>query len=784
MQIMDDHLKAKFGYNNFREHQKDIITGVLEGEDTLAVLPTGGGKSLLYQFPATYTGKTTVVVSPLISLMNDQCTHLNAIGIPSACYHSESSANPNDIASQTVVYITPEFVHNRLSFLHKYAGSIGLFAIDEAHCVSQWSHDFRTSYLHLGVLKREMPSIPVLAVTATATPRVISDIYTMLGMNEVNEYVLGTRRDNLAIAVLPKTRFYVDIIDIVKESTIIYVQTRKICDEVYEQLTTHGVACTRYHGGMTKQEKENSHQRFMTGEDIVVVATVAFGMGIDKPDIRNVVNYGVPSDIETYYQEIGRAGRDGLPSKATMYYCENDFATMRFLVSQSADPQQVKLKTHSLDLLRTFLADERMCRQQIIEYYFDTGEYPHDGIKREPVPCGICDVCNHGQQIARCDVTREAVTTYDLVKRLERRGSTYGVVKTVDAVRRALGSNVTQTWVRRIVEAMISMEFLTRKLVGQRGNSVVVCGRRNPSDHKPVMIVSAQTTAAKPVSQSASLEHEVRSVLANRHGILATNIMMDRVLLNIQERKPCNVSQLLEVDGISDDFANRYGEEFINEYNKRTRLQSRTHQSNDALSGSMDSVPLYVALKQLRAQQARELELPAFCIFNNAVLVNLVRIRPRTTDKLSKVKGVGPKKIARFGGKIIEICNSDLEGLTNEESDVGVRPDVGVQRHKSKGMDETYRHYTQGKSVEEIAAATGLTPQTIENHILHIFEHYENVDISPDYFGLTTSIEEEIGNAISKVGTDRLRPIKESVSSNVTYTQIKLALLIRRVESC
>ena len=701
---MDDHLKAKFGYNNFREHQKDIITGVLEGEDTLAVLPTGGGKSLLYQFPATYTGKTTVVVSPLISLMNDQCTHLNAIGIPSACYHSESSANPNDIASQAVVYITPEFVHNRRSFLHKYAESIGLFAIDEAHCVSQWSHDFRTSYLHLGVLKREMPSIPVLAVTATATPRVISDIYTMLEMNEVNEYVLGTRRDNLAIAVLPKTRFYVDIIDIVKESTIIYVQTRKTCDEVYEKLTTHGVACARYHGGMTKREKEKSHQRFMAGEDIVVVATVAFGMGIDKPDIRNVVNYGVPSDIETYYQEIGRAGRDGLPSKATMYYCENDFATMRFLVSQSADPQQVKLKTHSLDMLRTFLADERMCRQQTIEYYFDTGEYPHDGITCEPVPCepvpcepvpcepvpcGICDVCNQGERTTRCDVSREAVTTYDVVKKLERRGSTYGVVKTVDAVRRALGSNVTKTSVRRIVEAMISMEFLTRKLVGQRGNSVLVCGRRNPSDHKPVMIVSAQTTAAKPVSQSASLEHEVRSVLANRHGILATNMMMDRVLLNIQERKPCNVSQLLEVDGISDDFANRYGEEFINEYNKRT------HQSNFAANGP-----------------------------------------------------------------------------------------IGQSKSGSKRIGETYRHYNQGKSVEEIAAATGLTPRTIENHILHIFEHYESVDISPDYFGLTTSIEEEIGNAISIVGTDRLKPIKESVTPNVTYAQIKLALLIRRVESC
>ena len=678
---MEDHLKSQFGFNRFRDHQKDIIVGLLNGEDTLAVLPTGGGKSLLYQFPATFSGKTTVVVSPLISLMNDQCLHLKNIGVKSQCYHSESKDNPHNITTQSVVYVTPEFVQNRISVLHEHMSSIGLFAIDEAHCVSQWSHDFRTSYLQLGILKREMPNIPILAVTATATPRVITDIYTMLEITEANEYVLGTRRDNLAITIAPKVNFSSQIIDFAQKPTIVYVQTQKKCDEMYDRLIDMNISCARYHGGMNKQDKLSAHEQFMNGDVLVVVATVAFGMGIDKPDIRNVVNYGVPTDIETYYQEIGRAGRDGLPSRAILYYSESDFATARFLISQSSDPQQVMLKTKALDMLRTFLSDEKMCRQQIIEHYFDTGEYPDDAIIPESVPCNICDVCKRGKQIPLTDVTNEVMIVRDTVRQMQLKGYTYGVVKTVDAVYTAIEKRESKTWLRKLVESMISQQFLERKLVGTKGNAVIVCGCRNPQEYAPIMISIPPKQAVTSTLQVAKIEDTVRSILAKSHNVVASNIMNDRVLLNVHARKPRSVSQLWTIDGISNEFISKYGAEFIKHYKRL--LSSKSDNSNHS--------------------------------YKNRV-------------------------------------------------------------------NDTYRYYLEGKSINEISTLTGLKQRTIEDHILYIFEFFDDVNIVPAYFKLSRDLEDSINKVVSKIGMDRLKPIKDAVGNGVTYGQIKLALLIQRTE--
>ena len=334
---MESHLKSAYGFNEFRDYQKDIISELLNNENVFAILPTGGGKSLLYQFPATYTNKITIVVSPLISLMNDQCMFLNSKNIKSVCLNSESRADLSTLINCKIIYTTPEFITNRLIVLDKLKDNIGLFAIDEAHCVSQWSHDFRTSYIELNIIKKTFPSISLLAVTATATPRVIEDMYDLLNIDEACQYNIGTRRTNIEINIHSKRLFDTCILN---EPTIIYVQTRKVCEELNEKLLIKGTRSCTYHGGMTKEDKKKSHDKFASGEIMVIVATISFGMGIDKSDIRHVINYGVPSDIETYYQEIGRAGRDGLPSKATLYYNPGDFQTTQFLINQSSDPKQ------------------------------------------------------------------------------------------------------------------------------------------------------------------------------------------------------------------------------------------------------------------------------------------------------------------------------------------------------------------------------------------------------------------------------------------------------------
>tara|TARA_A100001015_G_scaffold306950_1_gene402037 strand:- start:42 stop:1190 length:1149 start_codon:yes stop_codon:yes gene_type:complete len=276
---METHLKSTYGFNDFRDYQKDIVCDLLNKENVFAILPTGGGKSLLYQFPATYTNNITIVVSPLISLMNDQCMFLNSKNIKSVCLNSESRADVSTLSECKIIYTTPEFITNRILVIDKLKEHIGLFAIDEAHCVSQWSHDFRTSYLELAVIKKTFPKIPMLAVTATATPRVVDDMYELLGIEEASEYNLGSRRTNLEINIHPKRLF-----DNCKftEPTIIYVQTRKVCEKLCEKLLITGTRCCQYHGGMEPEEKKKSHDLFFKSTVISLLTRAVIGIISDN----------------------------------------------------------------------------------------------------------------------------------------------------------------------------------------------------------------------------------------------------------------------------------------------------------------------------------------------------------------------------------------------------------------------------------------------------------------------------------------------------------------------
>ena len=410
---MNKHLKSQYGFTNFRDFQKEIIEDVISGKDSIVIFPTGGGKSLCYQYPATYLNKKSVIISPLISLMTDQQLHLTHRGINCVCLNSETKTHRSLLTSRpsyalekaNVIYCTPEFFANNLN-LFKSLKDICMFAIDEAHCLSEWGHDFRPSYRNLNIIKKTFPSIPVVALTATATPQVLDDIFEVLGLNLAHQYQLGTMRENLSINVREKSDDILSDLAInPDESTIVYTQTRKNTEKIYKLLISAGVKAGYYHAGLTPEHKHKTHTLFVRDEIKVMVATICFGMGIDKPDIRKVINYGSPCNLETYYQEIGRAGRDGMPSEVVMFHSDGDYGVNSFLIGKS-DIHHVKSKL--LNTFQKYILNVTKCRQVMIEHYFEHGNL--DGDISDNGKCGICDNCT-GVGLAKTvetDVIREA----------------------------------------------------------------------------------------------------------------------------------------------------------------------------------------------------------------------------------------------------------------------------------------------------------------------------------------------------------------------------------------
>jgi ATP-dependent DNA helicase RecQ len=688
---MEEHLKEVYGYNKFRAHQKEIILDLIDKKDVVAILPTGGGKSLLYQFPATFTNNITIVVSPLISLMNDQCKFLNSNNIKSVCLNSETSVGLGHYINYKIIYTTPEFIITRLAAFSRIKESIGLFAIDEAHCVSQWSHDFRPSYQKLGLIKKRFPNIPVLSVTATATPHVLSEMYEFIKVTGARQYLLGTRRTNLIINVKPKSRFKQCTFD---EPTIIYVQTRKMCEKICKDLISKGITAAFYHGGMEKDEKDKSHELFINGEIMAIVATISFGMGIDKGDIRHVVNFGPPANIETYYQEIGRAGRDGIVSKATIYYDDNDFATTAYLIEQTEDEEQKKIKTDGMEIFQSYLQEPKICRQQLIDHYFATGTLGSEEDVSHIPKCGMCDNCTneHKEDTGDItDITREAEIIVKIIKEHKlRRGFDLGSGKIIKMLRNCASyaeyDNNSDKWIKGVIDIMVSKKVLTRYkagfgfavgLLNARLNDIPPIKTRMAKDFKKMRL--SMRTPETSISKLMS----IRDKIAKKFNIIPTSFINDRVIMNIHEKSPKNISELWEVDGISNEFImTEQCQEFMTEY---------------------------------------------------------------TSGKSGEKKSLSPKKRGNTREQVIKL-------------------------------------YKQGKTIKHMSEVIGVKQQTIENHILNIFEFDDDFSVDLEYFDLTEEKEEQIKKAIKKVGTEKLRPIKDIVGKDISYGQIKVCMLAMKVE--
>ncbi|QNH04898.1 DNA helicase RecQ [Pseudomonas sp. B11D7D] len=584
-------LKDVFGYDAFRGNQAAIIERVAAGGDALVLMPTGGGKSLCFQVPALMREGLAVVVSPLIALMDDQVATLDELGVAAVALNSTLSAEEQrEIADRIrrgqikMLYLAPErLVQPRmLSFLQGL--DIALFAIDEAHCVSQWGHDFRPEYLQLGQLAELFPAVPRIALTATADKRTREEIVQRLQLNNAERFLSSFDRPNIFYRIQPKDQPRKQLLGFLAarkgDAGIVYCLSRKKVEEVADFLSSQGFPALPYHAGLPNELRAFNQKRFLNEEGLIMVATIAFGMGIDKPNVRFVCHLDLPKSLEAYYQETGRAGRDGLPADAWMAYGLQDVIFLKQMLNNSeGDERHKRIEQHKLDAMLA-LCEETRCRRQALLAYFD---------EELPNPCGHCDNCIDG--VETWDATEPARQALSAVY---RSGQRYGVSHLVDILLGRDNEKIRSSGHQHLAVFGVGKGFsevewrtLFRQLVARGLADVDLEGfgglrlsetcrpllrgevglqlRREP---KPAQAAKASSSAASQLVRGHEREmwealRGLRRKLAEEHSVPPYVIFPDATLLEMLRSQPGSLSEMAEVSGVGARKLERYGQAFL-----------------------------------------------------------------------------------------------------------------------------------------------------------------------------------------------------------------------------
>jgi len=580
-------LKATFGYDTFRPLQREVIENVLNKRDTLAVMPTGGGKSLCYQIPALIFGGLTVVVSPLIALMKDQVEQMRAYGVPALFLNSSLSAEAYQENMDTVrrgqvklLYVAPEtlLTPRILSLLSTL--KVDCLTIDEAHCISEWGHDFRPEYRQLVDVRHKFPDAICLALTATATPRVRADIKSTLGFAASNEFVASFNRENLYIEVAPKRDAAIQTTSFLErfkdQSGIIYCFSRKQVDELADRLARKGHSVRPYHAGLEDDVRRRNQEAFLRDDAQIIVATIAFGMGINKPNVRFVVHYDLPKSVESYYQEIGRAGRDGLPAHCLLLYSYSDVAKLKYFIDQKEGDERRVAMQH-LDAIVRYAEDEVNCRRKPLLNYF--------GEPYSESNCRNCDNCNAEAPTLE-DITVPAQKFLSCVKRTGERfgaghvadvllGSKNGKVIQYEHDKlstHGIGKELNQKQWMHLARQLVQMgylnqdgEFRTLSLTTKAADAL-----KNRSKIMGQLQEVEQRAPKKANKAELEYNHALfailrarRKELADEAGVPPYVIFSDRTLVEMAAYYPQTPESLLAISGVGQVKARQYGETFI-----------------------------------------------------------------------------------------------------------------------------------------------------------------------------------------------------------------------------
>ena len=725
-------LKARFGYDSFRALQEEIIGNVLGRRDSLALMPTGGGKSLCYQLPALIFDGITLVISPLIALMKDQVDALNANGIAARFINSSLPASEIEHVQAQVrrglvklLYVAPErlVLPAFRRFLHSL--NLSLIAIDEAHCISEWGHEFRPDYRNLRQLRQDFPSVPVIALTATATERVREDIIGQLGLQRGRVFLSSFNRANLSYSVQPKASSWGHLTSLLdqrrSQSVIIYCFSRQETEDLARDLNARGLSARPYHAGLDPEVRRRTQEDFIRDRVPIIVATIAFGMGIDKPDIRLVVHYSLPRSLEGYYQETGRAGRDGLPSECVLFYSYADKARQDYFINQMEDAVEQRNARQKLARMVEF-AQVPSCRRRFILEYFGE-QWPEEN-------CGGCDVCLESRE--EFDATEIAQKILSAVVRTGER----------------FGAN-----------------HIIQVLSGSREKRILELG------HDRLSVYGIAKDVGRPELREIIGQLQARRLLVRSGGEYPTLAVTD------------GGRQLLQ------------GRQSVTLPLPRTAYAGYAQGNEPNLGGSptapmeYDEV-LFEELRALRRRLADVRDVPAFVIFGDVSLRHMAAAFPRSMEEFSRIHGVGEVKLEQYGPEFLEVIRgySEVNGLPDRTGASVKRQQPGERSGERKRpesrrgatYDETKSLLEQRLSVSQIAQQRGLAETTIIGHL----ERMTGQGLILDLEHLLPSAEklDNIREAFDVCGSDLLRPVWEFLGTQCTYDELRLARIYLRQE--